>query len=260
MVASFSASAGWGWWALTRHADRRDSRSVRQPGHRLHRLDGPQPAGGRGPGHLPAHGQPPGAGRRPGGALAVGVRLLDDLRHLRGRRRSLLRPRARARALNLVTKTSAAGRRRRPRAGRDRRRPRLLVHRREPDALAARAAHPAGLVRPLPAERRPRRRRSRVGRRLRAAVPDRRRSESAARPTTSRLSAVVSAVRRQQPERRRQRPRVERRMADRPRRRLIQSIDDLKTDRRQRVGRRADLRWTRSPTCRSATRSAWRRS
>ena len=90
--------AGWGWWALARDADRRDSRPLRQPGHRLHRLARPQPAGGRRPGHLSADGQPPGAGRRARRPLAVGVRLLDDLRRLRGRRRSVLRARARARA------------------------------------------------------------------------------------------------------------------------------------------------------------------
>ena len=43
----------------------------RKPGHRLHRLDGPQPPGDRGPDHLPALGQPPRAGRRQGGALVL---------------------------------------------------------------------------------------------------------------------------------------------------------------------------------------------
>ena len=63
-----------------RDADRRHSRPLRQPGDRLHRLAGPQPAGSRGPGHLSADGQPAGARRRARRALAVGVRLLDDLR------------------------------------------------------------------------------------------------------------------------------------------------------------------------------------
>ena len=70
---------------------------------------------------------------------------------------------------------------------------------------------PAGLVHPLPAQRRARRRRSRVGRRLRPAVPDRRRSQPAAR-----LQPAAQRGRRggprQQPERRRQRARVERRL------------------------------------------------
>ena len=131
--------------------------------------------------------------------------------------------------------------------------------RREPDALAARAAHPAGLVHPLPAERRARRRRSRLGRRLRPAVPDRRRSQPAARTTTCRCSAVVDGGARQQPQRRRQRPRVERRLADRPRRR-----PDRVGRRRQahrRSARRTACRSTssRSPTCSSATPSAWPR-
>ena len=54
---------------------------------------------------------------------------------------------------------------------------------------------PAGLVRPLPAQRRAGRGRSGLGRRLRAAVSDRRRSRTGCAPTTSRSSAVVAAVR-----------------------------------------------------------------
>ena len=77
---------------------------------------------------------------------------------------------------------------------------------------------PAGLVHPLPAQLRARRRRGRVGRRLRPAVPDRRRSEPAAhlQPAAQRRRRRRP---RQQPERRRQRARVERRLADRSRRR-----------------------------------------
>ena len=48
-----------------------------------------------------------------------------------------------------------------------------------PTPLAPRASQPAGLVHSLPAQRRSRRRRGRVGRRPGAAVPDRRRSEPA---------------------------------------------------------------------------------
>ena len=79
------------------HAGRRDPRPVREPGDRLHRLDGPQPPGDRGPGHLSALGQPPGAGRREGGPVVERVQLLDDQRHLRRRHRLLLRPPAGAR-------------------------------------------------------------------------------------------------------------------------------------------------------------------
>ena len=63
-----------------------------------------------------------------------------------------------------------------------------------PHALAARIAQSAGLVHPLPAHRRSRRRGSRVGRWARAAVPDRRQSGSAADNGLP-LSAVVAAVR-----------------------------------------------------------------
>ena len=73
-------------------AGRRDPRPVREPGDRLHRLDGPQPPGDRGPGHLSALGQPPGAGRREGRAVVERVQLLDDHHHLRRRDRLLLRP------------------------------------------------------------------------------------------------------------------------------------------------------------------------
>ena len=142
VVVVYLGLAGWGWWALTRDADRRDSRSLRQPGDRLHRLARAQPAGGRGPGHLSADGEPAGARRRPRRPLAVGVRLLDDLRRLRGQRRSVLRARARARAHEPRRRKSLpAGVDADARSGRDRRRPRVLVHGREPDALAARAAH-----------------------------------------------------------------------------------------------------------------------
>ena len=43
-----------GVWAVWRDAGRRDPRPVREPGDRLHRLAGPRPARGRGPGHLSA--------------------------------------------------------------------------------------------------------------------------------------------------------------------------------------------------------------
>ena len=141
VIALYVGLAGWGWWALRRDADRRDPRPVRQPGHRLHRLAGPQPAGGRGPGHLSADGQPAGPRRRARRPLAVGVRLLDDLRHLRGQRRPVLRARARARAHEPGHEEPAGRRRADARARRDRRRARLLVHGREPDAVAARPAH-----------------------------------------------------------------------------------------------------------------------
>ena len=75
---------------------------------------------------------------------------------------------------------------------------------------------PAGLVRSLPAQCRPGRGRSRVRRRLRPAVPDRRRPEP---PSPVRAAAQRGRVgrAREQSQCRRQRPRVERRLADRAR-------------------------------------------
>jgi hypothetical protein len=51
-----------------RDSDRRDPGSLGQPGDRLHRLAGAQPAGGRGPGHVSADHQPAGTCGRPGGS------------------------------------------------------------------------------------------------------------------------------------------------------------------------------------------------
>ena len=107
---------------------------------------------------------------------------------------------------------------------------------------------PAGLVHPLPAQRRAGRRGSGLRRRPRPAVPDRRRSEP---PPDLQPAAQRGGVGRprQQPECRRQRARVERRLADRARRRA------------DRVRRRhqADRRRRRRTACRS-TSSRWRTS
>ena len=150
--------------------------------------------------------------------------------------------------LSLVTQEPAAGRHADARPRRHRRRTRLLVHGRESDAFAARPAHPAGLVHPLSTERRARRRRSRLGRRPRPAVPDRRRSEPAA---AVRLAAQRGRGRRprQQRQRRRQRPRVERRLADRARRRPRWLRRRREEDRRRRVSGRAGVRRAAWPTC-----------
>src|SRR5678810_724899 len=56
----------------------------------------------------------------------------------------------------------------------------VRVHERQSHPLAPRAPHAAGLVRPVPAQRRAWRRRGRVGWRPRPAIPDRRRSQPAA--------------------------------------------------------------------------------
>ncbi len=241
------------------HADRRDSRPVRQPGHRLHRLARAQPAGGRGPGHLPAHHEPAGARRCPGRPLAVGVRLLDDLRRLRGQRRAVLRAGSRARAHEPGHEEPARGRHADARSRRDRRRPRVLVHGREPDAFTPRAPHAAGLVHPLPAQRRARRRGGGLCRWLCPAVPGRRRSEP---PPAYNLSAQRGGVGgpRQQPECRRQRARVERCLADRPRHRVDRSRSTTSSgssSARRTACRSTSSRWR---TSRSATRSESPRS
>ena len=187
VVAAFLSLRRVGLVGAQGHADRRDSRSLRQPGHRLHRLAGPQPAGSRGPGHLSADGEPAGAGRRARGPLAVGVRLLDDLRRLRGRRRSLLRARARARAAE-PRRQEPAGRASTPTLGPDATGVgHVFWYTVESPTHSLRELRtPAGLVHPLSAQRRARRGRSRLGRRARPAVPDRRRSEPAPRATACR--------------------------------------------------------------------------
>ena len=140
--------------------------------------------------------EPAGSRRRARRALAVGVRLLDDLRGLRGQRRSVFRARPRARA-DEPRHAEPAGRRRRRRSARTRPASGTSSGTRVESAdLSLRELRiAAGLVHPLSAQRRARRRRSRVGRRLRPAVSDRRRSESAPRATACRSSAVVAAVR-----------------------------------------------------------------
>ena len=82
-----------------------------------------------------------------------------------------------------------------------------------------RSAQPAGLVRPLSAQLGARRGGSRVGRRHRPAVPDRRRSRTGCAPIGVSLGDVVDARSAEQRQRRRQRRRGERRVVDRARRR-----------------------------------------
>ena len=154
-----------------RDAGRRDSRPVGQPGDCVQRLARPQPAGSGGPGHVSAHREPPGTRRRSRRPIAVGVRLLDDLRDLRGQRGPVLRPCASARADEPDRQDAAAWRNTHTWTGRDRRRSRVLVHRRKSGAVASRSPHPAGLVHSLPAQCRAWGCGSRLGRRLRPAVP-----------------------------------------------------------------------------------------
>ena len=85
VIAASLALAVLGRLGLLAHAGRRDPRPVGEPGHRLHRLEGPRPPRGRGPGHLSPGPRPPGAPRRARGAVVERRRLLDDQRDLRGR-------------------------------------------------------------------------------------------------------------------------------------------------------------------------------
>ena len=186
VVALYLGLAGWGWWALGATPidaipDLSDNQVIvftDWPGHSPQEVEDQVT--------LSADGEPAGPRRRARRPLAVGVRLLDDLRRLRGQRRSVLRAHPRARAHESGREEPARRRRADARARRDRCRARLLVHARKPHAVSARPAHAAGLVHPLSAQRRPWRRRGRVGRRLRSAIPDRRRSESPRGRTTCR--------------------------------------------------------------------------
>ena len=54
VLLAYLLLAGWGYWALLANSHRRHSRSERKPGDRLYRLGGPKPAGSRRPDHLSA--------------------------------------------------------------------------------------------------------------------------------------------------------------------------------------------------------------
>ena len=168
------------------HADRRDSRSLRQPGDRLHGLARAQPAGGRGPGHVPAHDEPSGARRRTGGPVAIGVRLLDDLRGLRGQRGAVLRADSRPRTHEPRHEEPARGRHADARTDATGVGHVFWYTVESPTHVTPRAPHPAGLVHPLPAQCRAGRRGGGLRRWPCPAVPDRRRSEPPAGPTTCR--------------------------------------------------------------------------
>ena len=168
------------------HAGRRHPRSVREPGDRVHRLDGPQPARNRGPDHLSALGEPARAGGREGRSGQQRVQLLDDRHHLRGQRRFLLRAPARAGAARPGQHVPAAGRDSLPGPRRHGPGANLLVHRRGRGLRPRPAQGHPGLVRPLPAQFRARRGAGRLGGRLSDRVPDRRRPQQTPRRTASR--------------------------------------------------------------------------
>ena len=66
IVLIYAAARGLGLLGTAAHADGRHSGPERKPGDRLHRLDGPKPAGDRGPGHVPAVAEAAGTRRRKG--------------------------------------------------------------------------------------------------------------------------------------------------------------------------------------------------
>ena len=115
--------------------------------------------------------------------------------------------------MSLVTKTLADRRHADAWSGCHRGRARVLVHGREPDAATTRAPIDSGLVHPLPAERRAGRRGGRVGWRIRPAIPGGRRSDSASLIRRA-AQRGCDGRSRQQHERRRQRARSQRGVAD----------------------------------------------
>ena len=103
-------------------AARRHSRSLRHPGHRLHRISGPGAAGDRGSGHLSADDGDADGAEIEGRARLLFLRRLVRLRHLRGRHRHLLGALARARIPQRRDFAIAGRRDADDRPGRDRRR------------------------------------------------------------------------------------------------------------------------------------------
>ena len=93
--------------------------------------------------------------------------------------------------LSIAGDVPAAGRRALPGPRRHRPGPDLLVHRRGRRLRPRPAAGHPGLVRPLPAQQRPRRGRGRLRRRLPDRVPDRRRSRTSCGPTASRSAKCI---------------------------------------------------------------------
>ena len=143
--------------------------------------------------------------------------------------------------LNLLTKALPAGRRADARAGRHRGRARVLVHGRGEGLLAARPALAPGLVRPLPAQLRSRRRRGGERRRRGAPVPDRRRSQALARVPDPDLRGGGRRDAKQ-PQCRAATCRGERDLVGHPRPRAHREREGHRAGRHRRRRRRADLR------------------
>ena len=125
---------------------RRGPRPVGRAGDRHHRLPRPGPAGGRGPGHLPADDRDDGHRPHQGRARDQHVRDVDDLHHLRRGDGPVLGPEPGAGIPELRQGPAAGRRRAQARPRRDRRRlglpvralPRLLLPRPSAGDLARR--------------------------------------------------------------------------------------------------------------------------
>ena len=150
VLAVYAALAGWGYWALLRHAiDAIPDLSENQVivftdwagrARRKSKTRSPIP-----------YGEPAGPAARAHRAVSLGLRLLDGQRHLRGLGRHLLRPHPRSGAA--FARRKLPPRRRHAHDGPrcDRRWPGLLVHGRRP-VRQRDAAFPAGLVHQVPAQ------------------------------------------------------------------------------------------------------------
>ena len=225
-----------------RHADRRHSRSLRQPGHRLHRLAGhsPQEVEDQVTYPLTVNLQGLAGVRVVRSQSAFGFSMIYV--DLRGRRRPVLRARARARADEPRHEAPARRRRRRrsaptPPASATSSGTRSRARRtRCASCGVCRTGSSAISSTPFPASPRWRRSAGYVQQYQIDVDPNRLRS---LRPAAQ---CGRGGRARQQPQRRRQRARVERRLADRARRRPDRVRRRHQADRRRRVERRAGVR------------------
>ena len=159
-----------GLYARLARAARRDPRSLRCPGHRLHRISRPSAAGRGGPGHLSADHRDADRAEIARRARLLVFRRVLRLCDLRGWHRSLLGPLARARISEFCGAAVAGGGDPQP-SGRT---PPASVGSINMSCAATeeprRASHHPGLVHPLRSRQGGRRRRGRERRRLRQAI------------------------------------------------------------------------------------------
>ena len=184
-------------------AARCHSRSLRHPGHRLHRVPGAGAAGDRGSGHLSADDGDADRAEVEGGARLLLFRRLLRLRYLRRRHRHLLGALAGSRIPQRRGLPIAGRRDADDRSRRDRRRLGIPVRSDVQGIEPGRHARDPGLESEVRARQGGRRRRSRQRRRLRQAVQRDPRSAADAR---SRHHDAEDARRHPRQQRRRRRP------------------------------------------------------